>query len=600
MVIRKSFPADGAVWRVDWFGRVRKNPHVASEFLVEVAMSRLAEPSPGRSWTAPQRGAGNSKVIPVGVGAIPDLRIGSLWQDGIRLPPPAYETFDEDVSLDPADIQLIQAGTKDESAGWVIPLSRYPLPDGTLGAPCVAVKVGDDPYGLIIPCAEVLRAWWLRSTTMALRLFSGPLNSVLAKIYDPARSMMLGPTRMRVQLRPGLSRADAWPAAMLANSPYAQRTARAMFDHVMSTSYMGRNAWIRMLPPVPGRVRIRARGIAVVDRPRRFLVFDLIAVPYPADVTQVVFDVDNDGSTAGSAGVAKPSEGGRPTGFRRPVRGDSLTHDDEPNIVKGSTVEDYDAATIISSATVERALRQQTSGSGPPSQGIETTPEARPHSTGLGVHSDTGLHRLRYVANGEKAPVPPAAPAGLGNGLALVGALRAIPGTGCSLVSVGSPRAKASGTYSSFPSRSRIGKRSKIPWSYLDGRLRRALVLEISHEGRRGYVFEFERRPDIPGGSFERFRLALISSASFEAVGMGRLNGFLRTCAMRRGVWPKELRRHRLQTFIHGRSPEKFALVVVNQLRKWAGIEGLIRDPEADEFVARSWPKERTNGERSR
>src|SRR5690606_30801788 len=86
----------------------------------------------------------------------------------------------------------------------------------------------------------------------------------------------------QVVLRTGLSRADAYVAAMLACDRLAAERASRIMDSLAQASVRGAPAFLEVLPPVQGWHQVSARGRWFTSAGvRRFLVYYLTAVPYP-------------------------------------------------------------------------------------------------------------------------------------------------------------------------------------------------------------------------------------------------------------------------------------------------------------------------------
>ena len=77
----KEFPNDGRVWRIDWFGAVRKNDNVPTEPIIDVYLRPVSVTDKTSiadfGWLNKER-----ICCPIGVGQLPVLTIGSLWKNG--------------------------------------------------------------------------------------------------------------------------------------------------------------------------------------------------------------------------------------------------------------------------------------------------------------------------------------------------------------------------------------------------------------------------------------------------------------------------------------------------------------------------------------
>ncbi|WP_293278570.1 hypothetical protein [Neisseria sp. oral taxon 014] len=77
----KEFPNDGRVWRIDWFGAVRKNDNVPTEPTIDVYLRPVSVTDKTSiadfGWLNKER-----ICCTIGVGQLPVLTIGSLWKNG--------------------------------------------------------------------------------------------------------------------------------------------------------------------------------------------------------------------------------------------------------------------------------------------------------------------------------------------------------------------------------------------------------------------------------------------------------------------------------------------------------------------------------------
>lgn len=77
----KEFPNDERVWRIDWFGAVRKNDNVPTEPIIDVYLRPVSVTDKTSiadfGWLNKER-----ICCPIGVGQLPVFTIGSLWKNG--------------------------------------------------------------------------------------------------------------------------------------------------------------------------------------------------------------------------------------------------------------------------------------------------------------------------------------------------------------------------------------------------------------------------------------------------------------------------------------------------------------------------------------
>lgn len=587
--MRGALPKDDRYWRIEWVGGVYRNHKVPSEMQVEIVIAPLVAVAEDDNPTVDEAFKTNPKerrTIRVGVGTIPSLIVGSIWKHRRMLPVVPYTRRSFRVNLAAENMQLLQTGYTYEPKKWLIPLYKYSVPPSLLDTRCAAVSIQTDSHALIIPCFEVVRSWLLRSTAMANTIFSGTLNTIRDKIYDTKKSGVID-GRWRVQLRTGFGESDVWPAALMACDPEAFRRASKVFDSIIRHHVTGVPVHIEMLPP-SCRGTLTARGVDISTKDhKRFLVFDLLEIPFPEPDDDILWDIDNtntgekdDEDSSGDGWNQQPSS-------RKAQEKHVVDHDEEPDNKGGTTREEYQPPALSIRTKLERieGERKVKSGASP---GAEPPPDSDKHSSGKGTHGQTSSTRFILVASTDM-PTTPAPRKAVGfDGIAVIRSLlNRYPQTTCTAVPASDRTVRyQDGVRSVFPT---VILERKHAWSFVGAELRQAVVLEIQHEGLYGYAIEIERRPAPDGADTERFRLGFISATGQTQIGADGLKKVLKNCAQARGVWPEEggkIEGHDLAALKHTRTPEVFARLLLDLLRERAGRPALGKDI----FVAQRQP----------
>ena len=157
----KEFPNDGRVWRIDWFGAVRKNDNVPTEPTIDVYLRPVSVTDKTSiadfGWLNKER-----ICCTIGVGQLPVLTIGSLWKNGKLLD---YQVIVPsnlpNVNIAEDSVRLIEAAHKDQT-GYIINKAAFDIGGfkNGLSARCLAIESDGDPYSIIIPVAEVIRFYY--------------------------------------------------------------------------------------------------------------------------------------------------------------------------------------------------------------------------------------------------------------------------------------------------------------------------------------------------------------------------------------------------------------------------------------------------------
>lgn len=587
--LRFMFPQDDHIWVIRWVGSLRESG-IQAQFDVDVA---LAPVDPPRNTPEPDQTTAPAndqiRIVRIGTGALPSLIVGSRWQKGFVLPPRRYERFNQIVRFEPDNMQLVDAGKKLDEKNYLIPPFEYRLPLGMMASKCVAIGINDDPFALIIPCHEVLRAWLLRSTAMALHLLSGPFNQIRNSIFDVARSGEESPGHWRVQLRNRMSGQDALPAALLACDPVAQIEVRRMFDALIKQKLSGSPRWIQLLPPAQTVGQLVARGRWFTSGSRkRFLVFDVQKLPFPANIRQIEWDLDNSNQKQHGEGEDFEVWRRRPVGARDSTRADVLLEAEEPKRDNITALEQYQPPELNHSARIIRCDKTDQSGHGKriPLPKSDSTV----HATGPGTHGESGSAPLRIIASdGERTQLPVVAAAFTGM-IEIIREINRIEGAFAEAVALTTDYVGEAGEYRSiFPPGEANGRRYKS-WCFIGTRRRQLICARIEHNNHIGYALEIERapRPDDSDRKGEQYQLLLIVRDGGEQVDDDVFETTIERCISKNGVWPDRIDGHQLRKFKHTKSTSAFAIALVTGIYETLGIKPPTVIPVPEETQQRS------------
>lgn len=309
-----EFPSDGRRWRLDWLGAVDRNPNISSEPTITVALSPVREGASNPATTSDVLDH-EQKLVRVGIGQMPYLRVGSMWRNKRVLLETAGKSLDlKEVTISPRTVNLIPVGSKIADKRRVVPPYLYSFMGG-LSAKCLAIHNNGDPYGIILPTAEAIRFYYAGSTDLAHIAFWGMYQHGLGKIINPELSgFPQDHHRCYLRLRRWLADDDAWTIGRVLQNPVAAQGARRIYDALMRDSVNRQLAFPECDLPFTGTVHWKARGLPLrIDgKPDRFLIFELLrcSAPFPFDELEVTRD--NDGRKA-------PPETDIPKSEKRPA-----------------------------------------------------------------------------------------------------------------------------------------------------------------------------------------------------------------------------------------------------------------------------------------
>ena len=541
-----DWPQDGRIWEAQWFGCVSTRNETPSSISIEVVV-------------APEEGS-PLRVIQVGVGELPMVSIGSRRLNGqfkpARLAP---DQFDDIVSLHGVDTRILRSGDQVPSSSG--DARRYYIPPKhkklglsvALQTYCCAIPVADDPFGLIVPCVEVFRSWYGRSTALANRLLAGPFETQLPNALANPDGTVERDSQWHVRMRTGLSANDAFVVAALALDPVARECAKVPFDEIAQSAVRSDIAHLRAVPPLCGLHRLRARGTWIKsENRRRFLVHQLLRVPYPGKYKTIFWNLDNDGRSDGTI------DRGRPLAFSGGAEISALAMREEflksggiPNRQFDERQEDGIRAVLMNAPILRRSERLPvTHQADPKGYGSDKSPSGE-HSTTEGSDSRSEIS----PASAEDLYARPPAPSKFEKLREFVKNLEATLGYRSQehIVSGGSPDRSSHLEFSEF----RPPARRTRHWTIVDGRPRRLLVIEISDRDRSVFALEIEvNKPSKEGAMARTYNLALLGPMACNLGTDHLLRSLIDKCAENFGVWPKAIDAHAVARIRHGKGFE--------------------------------------------
>lgn len=517
-----------------WFGQVRLG-RVSSELTLDVSLRRVTDEG------VP---SGDFQLVSTGIGHLPALHVGQQWRDGQVVGTAASDTFNRVVQLDPSHWRIVDAGgqiagTNEGNRNYLIPPFEYRLPPRTMSSRCLAITVEGVADALIIPCVEVARAWYFRSTDLVLRLTSAPYAEARHQLFNDSYPATGDDGTPQVVLRTGLSHHDASTVAMLLHDPTAQAGVTRIMDSVARDSAMNRDAFIEALPPIVGARRVRARGKRFRSQgEERFLVSYLEEIPFPDVGARLAWDLDNTNQSQGDGAeivsVAWPKKG-------FPINTTSqheLRHEREPRTDSAPVHESGRLPSFAGLPQLERLPPRQQSTQSVSNRPFADPPPSNELSTGLGESTPDGPGELRIQDTEDPKSEGVARevfPAGFDPMLKVVAEIdareglrcRVIPGSDRTLGSQDQPR-------SLFPS---YNAKPRGRWQLVDGRARQFLAIEVAtHEGV-AYAIEIERRAD-GRKSPESFALGVLAADRGHCLTVSEFEEIAKACIDAQGVWP--------------------------------------------------------------
>ena len=297
----KEFPNDGRVWRIDWFGAVRKNDNVPTEPTIDVYLRPVSVTDKTSiadfGWLNKER-----ICCTIGVGQLPVLTIGSLWKNGKLLD---YQVIVPsnlpNVNIAEDSVRLIEAAHKDQT-GYIINKAAFDIGGfkNGLSARCLAIESDGDPYSIIIPVAEVIRFYYAISTNLAKIAFLGSYETNFDQIIGERCGFDSKTKILIIHLRQWLYDNEGWVLGRILRDKNAQQ---GFFQIHRSLVKQSVGKYHQPMPetnfPFQGKTDWAARCLSFTSGGKvRTLILELLRCTAPFPFSNLVVIRDNDGRQA--------------------------------------------------------------------------------------------------------------------------------------------------------------------------------------------------------------------------------------------------------------------------------------------------------------
>lgn len=173
--LSKLFPKDSHYWRVTWIGgRLQQRSGLQPE--VTVYISRLSPANNKKSFEplVAKSLEGTHASFSARIGYQSLLYIGAVWRHGKNVSNEfKYHEFSK--TIDTSLAQTISFNQTDHLGNKILP--NYPLGSDAYkniqNSTLVALPYNGDPYGILIPASEIVRFYYLISSSMSQAVYHG-------------------------------------------------------------------------------------------------------------------------------------------------------------------------------------------------------------------------------------------------------------------------------------------------------------------------------------------------------------------------------------------------------------------------------------------
>ena len=318
----KEFPSDNRYWRVDWFGTIQPNPKLPREPVLQVVITPFKTPDisalPPNKLASASSGLVDYKeqqTICIGTGQLPAMCVGSIWRNSeCQLQLAGQLTEFKGLEISEHTTQVLNASAKEHNQ-YIIPYTHYKFGKAGYLSKMVAIEYNGDPYGILVPMAELVRFYYAVSTDLADVIFSGDLKHNLHSVLNMEHTWS-EPEGQRevIGLRQRFSDQDGWILARILNSSEAWSGATAVHDAMLKSRVNGVAAHIESNFPFAGNTNLSARCkmLPTADPNKwRYLVLSLVRCSAAFPFRYLTVYRDNDNNRA-KDGEDKPDNEKRP------------------------------------------------------------------------------------------------------------------------------------------------------------------------------------------------------------------------------------------------------------------------------------------------
>lgn len=312
----KEFPDDEDLWRIEWLGEIEQLPHEAR---VAVHLRKVVDQAAAFRSAAAAAPGGERRTAKVGIGQLPFLTHGSCWRSRRRVEHFAVgaSTRLRGIRVEAGRVQSVALNhdmgtTETGRKRWLLPPYVYPLPAAVYASRCLAIEHDGDPFGIVVPAAEVARFYYAPSSDMAHTMFRGRLELDPRRVLNLSRSglaMVDGARRMVVARAQDMSDNDCWVLGRILGDDHARAGAKRIYDSLLEATANGARTFVETGIPFRGVAEWSVRAVNVgahADVPR-WLVLEIqgCSAAFPFDELEVV--ADNDGR-AGNPATDRPDD----------------------------------------------------------------------------------------------------------------------------------------------------------------------------------------------------------------------------------------------------------------------------------------------------
>jgi hypothetical protein len=546
------FPQDDKEYQLTWLDTVKKNTHVEKSFVISVYFREIIHKENkdqfrNLTW-AEQESAIKKFSLDLPMGAIPVLRLGSIWKNGKIIGVVDNEKlFVKGVKFNKEINPLVRATASYSDAKYYIPRYLYPLSDNAWKT---NILVFPNEYfndstitHFVLPSTEVFRAEYTNSSNLTELLLCGNWADTDNGIFNPNESWFNAETNTHcIQLRQKVLNVDAPLVARFYFSQYAQRCLDNFHNNLQKSLIEFKEAGIWCYPPFEDAVDLVVHGQTLKTRDREiFLIYWIESSTSPFPFKNLIRGRDNDSSAVRGTDVSSLKPYTRSPKKKRKEKGDG--DDRKPKPISTTQEKSKMTSTIWENYTCSRFLNLED---------ITISKKEKEEQTHHGFPQIEIDSAFIYSLDGGGYGVNCLTPLGISNTLktldpTLTDKKRKTVSISLEEIKDGLQKLSERDDISvnfiqlyshlSYKFEDTSFVNGQKAWCFIDGKAgtqrRKILAAEINTKAGNLYLLEMERRKTPDGVDKEEYSTLLIAATDFRALDVKELEEFVDSCIIK-------------------------------------------------------------------
>ncbi len=291
LVIDEFKELGSGIWRLVWYGVIARNHQGQTEPTFQAIFYRIKDGWNGDYSTMSAldlRYAGHRAFeASIGVGQLPGICIGTLWQDGQQISKSVHHKKTFKLQINTSTVRL--AHPEDEINGEkLIPSHDYRVSGYGLNSWCLHIAHNGDPAGIIIPAMEAIRFYYAHSTVLSNAIFNGDFINAPESLVVWDESGMRGKCCV-ITRRRHVYDSDCWTIGRIFRDTQAKKGAKVILDSAIARHSNRRRVHPKTLFPFEGETTLTAKCVQVGKKYKRWLLLTLetCSGPFPYEQLEI-------------------------------------------------------------------------------------------------------------------------------------------------------------------------------------------------------------------------------------------------------------------------------------------------------------------------